>query len=61
VCFVRIYVFHGESSSRCVTDVRTGGSAGGEGWPPPQGAGAKGYPEGYAFEHDGLGGATPSV
>jgi hypothetical protein len=35
VCFVRIYVFHGESSSRCVADVRTGRSAGG-GWPQPR-------------------------
>ncbi|GJN32511.1 hypothetical protein PR202_gb21025 [Eleusine coracana subsp. coracana] len=51
VCFVRMYVFHGESSSRCVSEVRTGGS-GGEEWPPAAGAGAKGYPEGYEFEHD---------
>jgi hypothetical protein len=24
VCFVRLYVFHGEASSRCVSTVRTG-------------------------------------
>lgn len=52
VCFVRMYVFHGESSSRCVSDVRAGGrskSGFGEG-APPAGATAKGYPEpeGYA-------------
>lgn len=31
VCYVRVMVFHGESSSRCVASVRTGSSGGGEG------------------------------
>lgn len=46
VCLVRIYVFHGESSSRCVATVRTGSGAG-------SGSGA-GFPEGAgrAQEHD---------
>ncbi|TVU38807.1 hypothetical protein EJB05_12198, partial [Eragrostis curvula] len=58
VCFVRMYVFHGESSSWCVSTVRTGGTAAGSGegsLPPPSSPGAavaSGYPEGYAYEHD---------
>ncbi|XP_062188084.1 uncharacterized protein LOC133891385 [Phragmites australis] len=28
VCYVRMYVFHGESSSRCVSTVRTGSGSG---------------------------------
>ncbi|KAF8669097.1 hypothetical protein HU200_051421 [Digitaria exilis] len=31
VCFVQMYVFHGESSSRCVSTVRTGAKAAGGG------------------------------
>ncbi|XP_062190319.1 uncharacterized protein LOC133893336 [Phragmites australis] len=49
VCYVRMYVFHGESSSRCVSSVRTGsGSGSGSG---SEGAGA-GFPQGPKHEHD---------
>ncbi|RLN36474.1 uncharacterized protein C2845_PM03G08780 [Panicum miliaceum] len=44
VCIVRIYVFHGESSSRCASTVRTGARAAGAGG---------GFPAaGYAHEHE---------
>ena len=44
VCFVRMYVFHGESSSRCASTVRAGAraAAAGEGFPAA----------GYAHEHE---------
>ncbi|CAL5062463.1 unnamed protein product [Urochloa decumbens] len=45
VCFVRMYVFHGESSSRCTSTVRTGARA------AKSGAGG-GFPAGHAHEHE---------
>ncbi|RCV13317.1 hypothetical protein SETIT_2G336200v2 [Setaria italica] len=45
VCLVRMYVFHGESSSRCASTVRTGSRA------AVSGSGG-GFPAGHAHEHE---------
>lgn len=59
VCFVRMYVFHGESSSRCVSTVRTGAAAAsasrsgnGNGYGYGYGAGFPAEAAGRAQEHD---------